>query len=135
MLCVMANMTSQIAYEEALSYAREREAFGRSLAGFQVTRHKLVEMATAVEISREYTYRVAAKMQAGETVIKEVSMAKNFATQTADKLTYDAVQIFGGAGFMRGTVVERLYRDNRILPIGGGTYEIMNEVIAKQIGL
>lgn len=135
MLCVMANMTSQLAYEEALSYAREREAFGRNLAGFQVTRHKLVEMATAVEISREYTYRVAAKMQAGETVIKEVSMAKNFATQTADKITYDAVQIFGGAGFMRGTVVERLYRDNRILPIGGGTYEIMNEVIAKQIGL
>lgn len=135
MLCVMANMTSQLAYEEALSYAREREAFGRNLAGFQVTRHKLVEMATAVEISREYTYRVAVKMQAGETVIKEVSMAKNFATQTADKITYDAVQIFGGAGFMRGTVVERLYRDNRILPIGGGTYEIMNEVIAKQIGL
>ena len=135
MLCVMANMTSQLAYEEALNYAKERQAFGRSLTGFQVTRHKLVEMATAVEISREYTYRVAAKMQAGDNVIKEVSMAKNFATQTADKLTYDAVQIFGGAGFMRGTVVERLYRDNRILPIGGGTYEIMNEVIAKQIGL
>ena len=135
MLCVMANMTSQLAYEEALNYAKERQAFGRSLTGFQVTRHKLVEMATAVEISREYTYRVAAKMQAGDNVIKEVSMAKNFATQTADKLTYDAVQLFGGAGFMRGTVVERLYRDNRILPIGGGTYEIMNEVIAKQIGL
>ncbi len=135
MLCVMANMTAQIAYEEAMRYAQEREAFGRPLTGFQVTRHKLVEMATAVEISREYTYRVAAKMQAGENVIKEVSMAKNFATQTADRVTYDAVQIFGGAGYMRSTVVERLYRDNRILSIGGGTYEIMNEVIAKQIGL
>ncbi|HLR17138.1 MAG TPA: acyl-CoA dehydrogenase family protein [Alcanivoracaceae bacterium] len=135
MLCVMANTTSQMAYEEAYAYSKEREAFGRSISRFQVTRHKLVEMATALDISREYTYRVAQKMQAGETVIKEVSMAKNFATQTADKLTYDAVQIFGGAGFMRGTVVERLYRDNRILPIGGGTYEVMNEVIAKQIGL
>src|SRR5699024_11136367 len=135
MLCVMANMTSQLAYEEAFRYSTEREAFGRTLSGFQVTRHKLVEMATALEISREYTYRVAARMQAGETVIKEVSMAKNFATQTADKQTYEAVQLFGGAGYMRGTVVERLYRDNRILSIGGGTYEIMNEVIAKQIGL
>lgn len=135
MLCVMANMTAQIAYEEAFAYSTEREAFGRTLSGFQVTRHKLVEMATALEISREYTYSVAAKMQAGKSVVKEVSMAKNFATQTADKITYDAVQLFGGAGYMRGTVVERLYRDNRILPIGGGTYEIMNEVIAKQIGL
>src|SRR5699024_3173900 len=74
MLCVMANMTSQLAYEEAFRYSTEREAFGRTLSGFQVTRHKLVEMATALEISREYTYRVAARMQAGETVIKEVSM-------------------------------------------------------------
>jgi len=64
-----------------------------------------------------------------------VSMAKNFATNVSDRVTYDAVQIFGGSGFMRGTVVERLYRDNRILAIGGGTYEIMNEVIAKQMGL
>lgn len=135
MLCVMANMTSQLAYEEAFRYSQEREAFGRQLSGFQVTRHKLVEMATALEVSKEFTYGVAAKLQAGKDVVKEVSMAKNFATQTADKLTYDAVQLFGGSGYMRGTVVERLYRDNRILSIGGGTHEIMNEVIAKQLGL
>ncbi|MCC1495701.1 acyl-CoA dehydrogenase family protein [Alcanivorax sp. 1008] len=135
MLCVMANMTSQIALEECLRYVKEREAFGRRLAQFQVTRHKLAEMATQLEASREFTYRVAAKMAAGQNCIKEVSMAKNFATTVSDRVTYDAVQIFGGSGFMRGTVVERLYRDNRILAIGGGTYEIMNEVIAKQMGL
>jgi len=135
MLCVMANMTSQIALEECLRYVKEREAFGRKLAQFQVTRHKLAQMATEIEASREFTYRVAAKMAAGQNCIKEVSMAKNFATNVSDRVTYDAVQIFGGSGFMRGTVVERLARDNRILAIGGGTYEIMNEVIAKQMGL
>ncbi|WP_111656302.1 acyl-CoA dehydrogenase family protein [Isoalcanivorax indicus] len=135
MLCVMANTTAQLALDEAMAWAKDRKAFGRSLSGFQVTRHKLAEMATQVEISREYTYRIAARIQNGENVIREISMAKNFATNVSDKVTYDAVQLFGGMGFMRESKVERLYRDNRILSIGGGTYEIMNEVIAKQIGL
>jgi len=135
MLCVMANMTSQLALEACLDYVREREAFGRKIGQFQVTRHKLAEMATQLDVSREYTYRIAAKVQAGENCIKEMSMAKNFATSVSDRITYDAVQIFGGMGYMRECVVERLYRDNRILAIGGGTYEIMNEVIAKQLGV
>lgn len=135
MLCVMANTTAQLALEEALAWAKDRKAFGRTLSGFQVTRHKLAEMATQVEISREYTYRIAARIQNGENVIREISMAKNFATNVSDKVTYDAVQLFGGMGFMRESKVERLYRDNRILSIGGGTYEIMNEVISKQLGL
>ena len=91
--------------------------------------------ATELEASREFTYRVAAQIADGIPAVKEVSMAKNFATQVSDKLTYEAVQIFGGMGFMRASLVERLYRDNRILSIGGGTHEIMNEVIAKQLGL
>jgi acyl-CoA dehydrogenase len=132
-LSVMANMTAQIAWEEALAYAKQRDAFGRKLKGFQVIRHKLAEMATLVEASREFTYRVAAKINAGENQIKEVSMAKNFACSVSDKVTYDAVQIFGGYGYMRGTLVERLYRDNRILSIGGGTTEIMREIIAAHI--
>ncbi len=134
-LAVTANMTAQVALDEAMAYARERQAFGRPIAGFQVTRHKLAEMATQVAVSREFTYRVAARLANGENCVLDVSMAKNQATQCADRVTWDAVQIFGGAGYMRGTVVERLFRDNRILSIGGGTYEIMNEVIAKRLGL
>jgi acyl-CoA dehydrogenase len=132
-LAVMANMTSQIALEESIRYASQREAFGKPLAGFQVMRHKIVDMATLVEVSREYTYRVAAKIGAGVNQIKAISMAKNFACSTSDKVTYDAVQIFGGYGFMRGYPVERLYRDNRVLSIGGGTTEIMKEIISKYI--
>jgi len=132
-LSVMANMTAQMALEESLKYAREREAFGRPLTGFQVTRHKLADMATLVEASREFVYRVAAKIDAGMDQIKEISMAKNFACDVSDKVTYDAVQIHGGFGYMREYLVERLYRDNRILSIGGGTQEIMKEIISKSI--
>ena len=132
-LAVMANMTSQIAVEEAINYARRREAFGKPISGFQVIRHKIVDMATQVEVSREFTYRVAAKIDAGLNQIKEISMAKNFACSVSDKVTYDAVQIFGGYGFMREYPVERLFRDNRVLSIGGGTTEIMKEIISKYI--
>ena len=134
-LCIMANMTAQIAFEESLKYVKEHQAFGRPISKFQVTRHKLAEMATEIEASKEFTYRLAAKMAAGKSVIKEVSMAKNFATNVSDRVTYDAVQLHGGMGYMREATVERLARDNRILSIGGGTYEIMNEVIAKQLNL
>lgn len=134
-LCVMANMTAELAFEEALRYVKERHAFGKPLARFQVLKHKLAEMATQIEASKTLTYSLATAMQQGKSVIKEVSMAKNFATNTSDRVTYDAVQIFGGMGYMRESKVERLARDNRILAIGGGTYEIMNEVIAKQLGL
>ncbi|ROL75048.1 acyl-CoA dehydrogenase, partial [Pseudomonas protegens] len=129
-LALMANMTAQMALEESLKWAREREAFGRPIAKFQVLKHRLAEMATALEVSREFTYRQAAKMAVGKSVIKEISMAKNVATDTADRITHDAVQIFGGMGYMRESLVERLYRDNRILSIGGGTREVMNEIIS-----
>jgi acyl-CoA dehydrogenase len=132
-LCVMANMTALMALEESIRYAKEREAFGRPLAGFQVTRHKLADMATLVEASREFTYSVAAKMASGSCQIKEISMAKNFACMVSDRVTHDAVQIHGGFGYMREYLVERLYRDNRILSIGGGTQEIMKEIISKHL--
>lgn len=134
-LALMANMTSQLALEESLKWAHEREAFGKPIGKFQVIKHRLAEMATALEVSREFTYRQAAKMAAGQSVIKEISMAKNFATDTSDRITTEAVQILGGLGYMRESLVERLYRDNRILSIGGGTREVMNEIISKQIGL
>jgi len=134
-LALMANMTAQLALEQSLEWAREREAFGKPIGKFQVIKHRLAEMATALEVSREFTYRQAAKMAAGQSVIKEISMAKNFATDTADRITSDAVQILGGMGYMRDSLVERLYRDSRILSIGGGTREVMNEIIGKQMGL
>ena len=134
-LAVMAYMTAQIALEASLDYVKTRITFGKPLSKHQVIRHKLAEMATKVEIAREYTLHCATRMARGEQILKEVSMAKNFATETSDAVTYEAVQIFGGMGFMRESVVERLYRDNRILSIGGGTHEIMNEIIAKQLSL
>lgn len=134
-LAVMAYMTAQIALEACLDYVKTRVTFGKPLSKHQVIRHKLAEMATKVEIAREYTLHCATRMARGEQILKEVSMAKNFATETSDAVTYEAVQIFGGMGFMRESVVERLYRDNRILSIGGGTHEIMNEIIAKQLDL
>lgn len=134
-LCIMAYMTAQLAFDEALAYAKQREAFGRPIGKFQVNRHKLVDMASEIDIAREYTYRIAARIQAGETPIKEVAMAKNFCTGVSDRVTDQAVQIFGGMGYMQESLVERLYRDSRILSIGGGTTEIMKELIAKQMGL
>lgn len=134
-LAVMAYMTAQLALEQCLDYVKERSTFGKPLSKHQVIRHKLAEMATKVDVAREYAYRCAARMAAGKPAITEVSMAKNFATTVADEVTHEAVQIFGGMGYMRESLVERLYRDNRILSIGGGTHEIMNEIIAKQMHL
>ena len=132
-MAIMANMTAQLALEAAIDYAKQRRAFDRQLNDFQVIRHKLVDMATLVEVSREFAYRIAAKIDTGLNQIKEISMAKNFACFVSDKVTYDAVQIFGGYGCIRGYLVERLYRDNRILSIGGGTTEIMKEIISEFI--
>lgn len=132
-LALMANTTAQMALEESIKYARAREAFGKPIMGFQVTRHKLVDMATLVEVSRSFTYRVAANIQSCENMVKEISMAKIFATDVCDRVCHAAVQIHGGYGFMREYLVERLYRDSRILSIGGGTSEIMKEIISKII--
>lgn len=134
-LAVLAHAAAQVAFEKALEYARTRHAFGRPLVGFQVTRHKLAEMATRVTAAREFNYRVAAMIQAGEYPVAEVSMAKNFACEMCDRVVYDAVQLHGGYGYAREYLVERLYRDTRILSIGGGTTEVMNEIICKYLGI
>ena len=130
-LAVMAHAEAELALEESVKYAKTREAFGRTLSGFQVTRHKLVDMATRIEAAKQFNYRVAAKMEAGQDAIRDVSMAKNFACEVCDKVVFDAVQIHGGYGYAREYLVERLYRDSRILSIGGGTTEIMKEIISK----
>jgi acyl-CoA dehydrogenase len=130
-LAVMAHSAAELALEESVKYAKTREAFGRTLSGFQVTRHKLVDMATRIEAAKQFNYRVAAKMEAGQDAVRDVSMAKNFACEVCDKVVFDAVQIHGGYGYAREYLVERLYRDSRILSIGGGTTEIMKEIISK----
>ena len=134
-LAVIAHQVAQIAYEESLKYAQTRQAFGRSLTGFQVIRHKLVDMATQIAVAREFNYRVAAKLASQENVVTEVSMAKNFACDVCDRVVYDAVQIHGGYGYAREYVVERLYRDARVLSIGGGTTEVMKEIITRTLGI
>jgi len=130
-LATCAYASAEVALEEAERYANDRKAFGRPIMGFQVTRHKLARMATLVRAAKCFTYQVADAMRRGEAVIEEVSEAKNFATEVALEVCDHAVQIFGGMGYMRESIVERLYRDVRLLPIGGGTTEIMNEIISK----
>jgi len=134
-LAVEAYTVAEMALELSVKYAKERMAFGKTLTGFQVTRHKLAEMATSVEAAKQFTYNVAAKIGDGVDAYKDVCMAKNFATKACDGVVYDAVQIHGGYGYCREYLIERLYRDSRLLSIGGGTYEIMNEVISKLMGL
>lgn len=135
MLAVNGHALAQAALDEAIAYARQREAFGRPIARFQVTRHKLARMATQVRSARALTYACAAQMREGKPVMAEIASAKNHAAEVAREVCWEAVQIHGGMGYMRETLVERWARDARLLPIGGGTTEIMNELIARGLGV
>ena len=126
---------AELAYRESVAYARERVAFGKALSGFQVTRHKLAEMATRIAAARALTSEVVTRVLAGDLAATGLAaMAKNVATDMCSEVCDAAVQIHGGYGYMRGYLVERLYRDARLYPIGGGTREIMNEIISKLEG-
>jgi alkylation response protein AidB-like acyl-CoA dehydrogenase len=122
------------ALEMAMKYAGEREAFGRPIGRFQVIRHKLAQMATEIEAARALVYTCAWRWQNGEYPVKEISMAKLFASEMACRVADEALQIHGGAGYMLEYPVQRVWRDSRLLRIGAGTDEIMREVIAKQMG-
>jgi len=125
---------SELAYRESVSYARERRAFGKSLSGFQVIRHKLADMASRIAAARALTHELAVRSCRGEQTPALAAMAKNTATDCCSFVCDAAVQIHGGAGYLRESLVERLYRDARLYPIGGGTREIMNEIICKTEG-
>lgn len=125
---------AELAYREAIAYAASRQQFGRPLGAFQVTRHKLADMATRIAAARALTGEVAWRLAAGESDAALAAMAKNAASDMCSAVTDQAVQIHGGVGYMREVVVERLFRDARLYPIGGGTREIMNELIAKAEG-
>jgi len=118
----------------AAQYCQDRVTFGKPLVSNQVVRAKLVEMHRQVAVARTYTLEVARRHVAGETVIAEACLAKQTAVDAAVAVTNDAVQLFGGAGYMHGTEVERHYRDARILPIGGGSTEVLTDLAARLLG-
>jgi len=120
--------------ELASAYAKDRETFGRPLLANQVVRHKLVDMHRRVDVARTYTRDVARRHVAGENVLAEALHAKATAVECAEHVVHQAVQLFGGTGYMHGTEVERHYRDARILGIGGGATEVLNDLNARLLG-
>ena len=121
--------------ELSVSYSKERQAFGRPIAGFQAIRHKVAEMATKAAAARTLTYDTLRRFEQGEDVVREVSMAKLFTQRTLVEIADEALQIHGGYGYMKEYEVERALRDARLGPIGGGTDEIMKEIIGKTFSL
>jgi citronellyl-CoA dehydrogenase len=119
--------------EEALRYGNERSAFGKPLSKFQVWRHKFVEHLTAIEAARWLTYRACDLFNRREPAVKEISMAKLFAGDLMQRVVYDCQQFHGGMGYVVETPVARAFRDARLLTIGGGTSEIMKEIISKLV--
>ena len=119
LLAAQCIAVAQLAYDESVSYARTRQAFGKALTGFQVTRHKLADMATRIVPVRALVGDLATRLSRGQATMAEVAMAKNAATDMCSFVCDQAVQLHGGMGYMRETLVERLYRDARLFPIGG----------------
>lgn len=130
---VNAHARAEFAVEYAIKYMEERTAFGTSLDKFQVLRHKVAEMASRVDMCREYNYSITKRLNNGQYVVKEASMSKLLSTKMADEVIYDALQLLGGYGYMEEYPMARLLRDSRLGPIGGGTSEILKEIIAKMI--
>jgi citronellyl-CoA dehydrogenase len=119
--------------DDALRYGNERGAFGKPLIKFQVWKHRFVDHLTAVEAARWLTYRACDLFARGEPAVKEISMAKLFAGDLMQKVVYDCLQFHGGMGYVTETPVARAFRDARLLTIGGGTSEVMKEIIAKLV--
>jgi acyl-CoA dehydrogenase len=123
------------ALEDTIAYVQQRQAFGEPLAKKQVVRHKIADLATLIEAARWLTYAACLKYRDREDAVKEISMVKLFTAEMAQKVAYDCVQLHGGYGYMREYPIERFFRDIRLMTIGGGTSEIMKEIIAKQLAL
>jgi alkylation response protein AidB-like acyl-CoA dehydrogenase len=132
-LAAIAVGMAQGAYEAAIRYARERRQFGRSIGGFQAIQFKLADMATQIDAARLLVYRAAWLADRKERFTREASMAKLFASEMAVRVASEAVQIFGGYGFLKDYPVEKYYRDVRLCTIGEGTNEIQRLVIARQL--
>jgi citronellyl-CoA dehydrogenase len=128
---VMAYAGMEISLRDAIRYGSERKAFGRAIGKFQVWRHKFAEHLTSLEAAKALTYQAVQHIESGEDPTKLVSMAKLFCGDLAQRVTYDCLQLHGGYGFIEEYDICRTYRDVRLLPIGGGTSEVMKEIIWK----
>jgi acyl-CoA dehydrogenase len=133
MAAVLALSGAAQALDDTTAYLRERQAFDGPLSDKQVLRHRVADMATEVEAARHLVYHAAGRYAAGQDCVTEVSMAKLFATEVANRVAYQAVQLHGGYGYMREFPVERFFRDVRLWTIASGTSEIMREIIAKRL--
>jgi acyl-CoA dehydrogenase len=125
----------QVAFDRTVAYARERRAFGRPLTGHQAIRHRLADLATTIHACRCTTYDALTRFAAGQDAVKEVTMAKLLTQRAAFDVIDACLQIHGGAGYMREYEIERMARDARLGPIGGGTDEVMREILGKVMGL
>jgi acyl-CoA dehydrogenase len=134
MLAAMALGFARVCLDEALTWAKQRKTFGKPLVHHQVVRHKLVDMATSIRALEATLDDLAWRLDRGEVPIAEVCMVKNLATQCVELCAKEAVQILGGAGYIRGIKSERIYRETKVLSIGGGAEEIMKELAARQLG-
>jgi butyryl-CoA dehydrogenase len=121
------------AYDCTSKYVKQRKAFGKTLADFQATRFKLSDMYTQIQAAKHLVYDAALRMDAGESHRREASMAKLFSSEMATKVCSQAIQLYGGYGYMRDYPVERMFRDSRLCEIGGGTSEIQRLVIARTL--
>jgi len=130
---INAHARAEYALEYTLQYMSDRMAFGKSLDQFQALRHRVAEMSTEVEIVKSFNYFVAAKLQEGAYVVKEACMSKLQSTKVADEVIYDCLQYLGGYGYMEEYPLARMFRDSRLGPIGGGTSEILKEIISKMV--
>ena len=130
---VLSVSASQQALDDTLAYLRQRQAFGKRLAEFQALRHRIADMATQVAAARQLTYHATGMFADGEDCVTEVSMAKLFATEAANQIAYEAVQMHGGYGYVRETPVERFARDYRLWTIAAGSSEMMREIISKRL--
>ncbi len=135
MLAAQAWAFAQVCYDEATEYARSRETFGKALIRNQVIRHKLVDMRMRLDAVKANLDVVTWRVSNRQIPIAEVCMLKNFACTTLEWIANEAMQIFGGAGYLRGAKVERIYRETKVLTIGGGSLEIMKDLAAKQLGM
>ena len=130
---INAHARAEYAIEYAIKYMHDREAFGKKLTQFQALRHKLADLASEVEMCKQFNYYVGYRLDKGEYVVKEATMSKLNSTKIADQVIYDCLQFLGGYGYIEDYPLARMLRDSRLGPIGGGTSEILREIISKTI--